>query len=364
MSTILFVSGVPTSIGHVFRVEHTVEALNSTGYTARWFAAGNPEIFHHLESCQAVVLFRVEWEASIEKVDDYCRIHGIPLIFDIDDLVFEPELMHEEIFAYLGLLPEHEKIKWIEKATSYNETLQHCQAAFLSTAPLARAASRYCDQVFILPNTLNHSMETDAAAAARSVRHDSADNRVRIGFASGTPTHHRDFAQVAVALAHLLSTRSDILLVIVGELDLSFYSELMEVKNKIIIKSRVPLHQLFDEFYQFDISLAPLEAGNPFCESKSELRYLFASAVSVPTVASPTEPIKNVITDYKNGMLAENKTDWERALIYLIDNPDIRMKMGEDAKDNILSRFSWQKKLDLTSRIFDQLLNKAQSAVK
>jgi glycosyltransferase involved in cell wall biosynthesis len=65
----------------------------------------------------------------------------------------------------------------------------------------------------------------------------------------------------------------------------------------------VPLDQLPNEIAQFDVNLAPLEVGNPFCEAKSELKYFEAALAGVPTIASPTGPYRRAIRHGETGFL-------------------------------------------------------------
>ena len=50
-------------------------------------------------------------------------------------------------------------------------------------------------------------------------------------------------------------------------------------------------HEPADEKARFDINLAPLEVGNPFCEAKSQLKFFEAGLVNCTTIASPTGPV-------------------------------------------------------------------------
>ena len=53
-----------------------------------------------------------------------------------------------------------------------------------------------------------------------------------------------------------------------------------------------------------DINIAPLEIGNPFCESKSELKFIEAGIVGVPTVAAATQTFREAIEDGVDGFVA------------------------------------------------------------
>ena len=50
----------------------------------------------------------------------------------------------------------------------------------------------------------------------------------------------------------------------------------------------------FELLAQVDINLAPLEPGNVFCRAKSEIKFVEAAALGIPTVASVIDPFEQV----------------------------------------------------------------------
>jgi hypothetical protein len=80
----------------------------------------------------------------------------------------------------------------------------------------------------------------------------------------------------------------------------------------------VPLEHLSEEISRFDIDLAALEIGNPFCEAKSELKFLEATLVDVPTIASPTGPFRRAFGYGETGFLAATLGEWHETLLQLV----------------------------------------------
>ena len=78
----------------------------------------------------------------------------------------------------------------------------------------------------------------------------------------------------------------------------------------------------YDEYLGYlsecDISIAPLE-NYVFNEAKSNIKFLEASIVKVPSVCSPRSAFTSVIVDGENGLLAETFTDWNQALARLVN---------------------------------------------
>jgi len=353
---ILFVSAAPTSIGHVYRVGHPVAALAARGWDASWLPLDDGAVPARLEHAELVVVFRARRTSAFDVVCGRCRARGVPLVYDVDDLIFEPDMMAAGSFAYLDTLPEAERQRWLADAASWREALAACDAAVLSTAPLADAAGRHCARVAVLPNSLDATLSSLADIARPTPKPSARDGRPRFGFASGTPTHGRDFAVAATALARVFDRRPEPLLVVVGALDLAAYPELTRHAARIEARAAVPLRDLFREVARFDVNLAPLELGNPFCEAKSAVRCLAASAVAVPTVATPTVPACDAILPGVTGLLAADSDSWEAAIERLLDDLAGRVGMGEAARIHARARFGPETYAELADSTFAALL--------
>lgn len=339
--TALFLSAAPGSIGHVYRVEHPAQALKEEGWQTAILPLNDPASLVHLDTADIVVVFRARWGDPFAAVRERCTNRGIPLVYDVDDLLFDPQVTAAGCIAFLDGLPPAEQQRWLAEAADYRRALEESDAAVLTTAPLAAAAAAHCGKVFILPNALDRRMEQAAAAALAIPRPSAADGRPRLVFASGTPTHHRDFAVAAEALARVFARRPEPMLVVIGHLDPMIYPALTPFGDRIDRRPAVPLDDLFRELARCDINLCPLELGNPFCEAKSAVRWLAAAAVGRPSIASPTEPLGDAVIDGVTGLIAADVDAWESALTRLLDDPQLVDGMGAAARRDALDRFGF-----------------------
>ena len=62
---------------------------------------------------------------------------------------------------------------------------------------------------------------------------------------------------------------------------------------------------------------------------------------ALPTVASPTAPLRAALIDGATGFLAADTGEWERAFDRLLDDPSLRQRMGEAAHAALLKRMGW-----------------------
>lgn len=354
---ILFISNVPSSnIGQIYRVKNVAEALEKIGWKTFYFHSQNNETIKILKFCDIVVVFRTGWDPILEAITKTCHIRNIPLVYDVDDIIFEPDAMVPKLFSLLNNLPNTERIKWQEISKKQNLMLINSDAAILSTESLAKVASKYCKNTFVLPNTLNEAMLNLALIASLRKKPSLEDGFLRIGFAGGNDTHQENFRVIEKPISKILSTNPMVRLVIVGPLDISKYSFMTPFINQIETRPKVLLNELFIELHRFDINLAPLEVGNPFCETKSELRFLQAAAVTVPTIASPAIPLKKAIIDNQTGLIAHNEEEWITKTNLLINNAEIRLKIGKTAKVDAIKKFGPESLIKMVEKIYYQII--------
>lgn len=339
--SILFLSAAPRSIGHVYRVEHAAAALASAGWRVEVVPLDDPLAVERVRGVDLVVVFRGRQGEPLAAVQTGCRAQGIPLVYDVDDLLFDPQVTAAGWIAFLDGLPPAECDRWLSEATDYRRAIEQSDAAVLTTPALAAAAAGLCDRTFVLPNALDPRMEAAATIALGTAKPSAVDGRPRLVFASGTPTHHRDFTVAARAVARVMARRAEPLLVIVGHLDPGIYPELSPYCGRIERRPPVPLDRLFAELAGCDVNLCPLELGNPFCEAKSAVRWLAAAAVGLPSIVSPTAPLCAAVIDGLTGLVAATEADWEAALDRVLDQPDLARRMGEAARIDALARFGF-----------------------
>ena len=124
-----------------------------------------------------------------------------------------------------------------------------------------------------------------------------------------------------------------------GLLDLGEFKDFRGLEACVEWRTFVPHDELPEEMAMFDINIAPLEVGNPFCESKSELKFVQAALVEVCTVASPTGPFRRSIRHNETGFLAEDGPSWTSTLLRLVDDPGLRGKVGRSAYHDAVARY-------------------------
>lgn len=359
---VLFVSRTPESRAHTYRVLHPLQKLSEAGWNAEWLAATDPALTASMRLADIVVVSRGPWGEKFCEIRNVCSTRGVPLLCDVDDLTFEPGVMEAGYFAYLEELAIDAREAFLRESAEFRSALSSCDAVIATTQTLANAASRHAPRVFVIPNCFSCEMLAAAETWHTAPKPSSVDGCIRVGFASGTPTHTRDFATIAEAIADFLAGNPNARFVLVGYLNLARFPCLAPYWDQIECRPAVPMANLYTELARFDINLAPLEVGNPFCEAKSEIRYTAAAALGIPTIASATAPMRQAIIDKETGLLAVKASEWRGFLQQLSDDPALRTKLGEAARIDTRMRFGPEKTTRMAKKFLSAVFGGMDSA--
>jgi hypothetical protein len=145
-------------------------------------------------------------------------------------------------------------------------------------------------------------------------------------------------------------------------IDVADFPELLPFANQIEWRQLVPLHLLPNELARFDINLAPLRVGNPFCEAKSELKYFEAALAGACTIASPTGPFSRAIQHGITGFFASNPAEWTAILTTLLNDAELRRRVGVAALNDVLWRHGPERRSQLMRRVLPQWHMHAEAA--
>lgn len=368
---ILFVSGEAHTPGHYYRVVRLAQAAARGGATTTVVTV--EELGRNLQQlgrADLVFIWRATWSHDLGALVEAARAGGAPVVFDIDDLAFDPALARTEIIDGI----RSQGFTEFGVAEHFTRTRETLALADICTAPTLFLADRLreCGKpTFLLPNTFDEEVLQRSRLAVRRRRAAPSDGLVRIGYATGSKTHQADFAQCAEAVADVLRTHPNARLVLFGWSDRPAETQVLTIdefpafaglESQIEWRRMVPLDQLPDELARFDVAIAPLEVGNVFCEAKSELKFFESALVDVPTVASPTAPYRNAIRDGETGFLAADAQGWREALTRLVEDADLRRRVARAAYHDALETFGPERCVDSVFSFVDQALADARRA--
>ncbi len=229
-----------------------------------------------------------------------------------------------------------------------------------STDYLAGLAGRFKKPTFVHRNGFSNEMLVTASRVLESRKGNS--KKIILGYASGTLTHNRDIESIGPVLRKLLERNANISLWFIGPLTLS--REWEKCRKQIIHLPHVPWRLLPGYLARFDINLAPLIINNPFAQSKSEIKWMEAALVHVPTVASATSAYKSAIKNGQNGFLAVTQDEWHATLSRLVNDQKLRREIGETAYDWVIRNYSPQVRSQEFLKIIRRIFPGVSTSVK
>ncbi|MDD2766477.1 MAG: glycosyltransferase [Candidatus Moranbacteria bacterium] len=346
---ILFITGGVGDSAR-YRTQHIAEELSFQGFRSSVTVQDNPFLVSYADQFSVFVFHRVLYTPSVARLIEKIKVQKKEIIFETDDLVYDKEfLKHMDYF---------QKMNSFEKKLYENgvggEILAdpYVRVCTTSTEYLAKKLREKGKQVFVVKNKLSQKDISDVEKIIHEKKRE--DDLVRIAYFSGTPSHNKDFAVITPVLVRILTAYPQVRLVLAGPLDTD--NILHPFSSQIERISFAPRNEHLRNIARIDINLAPLQMGNPFCESKSELKWFEAGIVAVPTVASATEPFREAITDGGDGYVAATEAEWQEKLERLIENKEERETIGTRARQTVLKRYTVRK--DLESEYYHYLRSK------
>lgn len=287
-----------------------------------------------LQTHSLVMFYRVPAYPNVLVVIEEAKRLRLPTMYDVDDLIFDKEVLGRS--RELKLLDKHTYNSLLEGADLYRKAMVLCDKGIASTRKLAEAMiNAGMDEASVLENALD-AQTLEIAQALRNKYYGRKDEAVRIVYGSGTNTHNIDFLEASKALVYVLRKFPHVKLRIIGTLSLP--KELLQFKNRIESYPSCNYREYMEKLAQCDISIAPLE-DFIFNECKSNIKYLEASILKLPSVCSPRSAFCEVIRHGENGFLCESQKDWETALSLLIENGEERKRIGEAAYETVIKRY-------------------------
>jgi len=336
LRSVYFISGCKAGTTFEYRVLQKQEQLAACGIHSmvRSDLIDRETLFREAAAHDILYLYRVAYDPLIEALIEQARGQGVPVVFDTDDLVFEPDLV--SYVDPVKAMNDEDAALYYEGVWRYRRTLLACDAVVTSTEYLADRVRALGKPAFVHRNGLSEWMITAASELLQRPK-PPAHDRIILGYGSGTATHRKDLAEIASPLARIMGQYSNVDLHIVGALHIDDQNpyplpdKLKAFTNRIQYLPAVSWEEWLTVQRSFDINLAPLETGNPFCDAKSEIKYTEAAIVNVPTIASRIGAFEFAIRDGETGFLAGNENEWTAKLDALVSDPNLRCHIGEAA---------------------------------
>lgn len=300
-----------------------------------------PTVFSEFD---AVIVKQVDNPEAAAPMFFYAERYGKPIIMDLDD-------------DYFSVKPDQPAWEYYKpgspKRATFGASLSLCKGVIVSTQPLKDSYQKALKDMFNVDMPIFVCPNGNDRADWKSIRRRKPKkNQVTIGYA-GSITHNSDIAMVLPALRTILERYPQVKIEVLGALDADSYAKIFygwpdELVDRVEAKGGTHSWTGYPKLLceqKWDIGIAPL-VDDAFTRGKSHIKWMEYTMAGIPTVASPTYPYSQpifgvpTIEDGKTGFLCRSTDEWVMVLSSLIENPDARQEIVENAY-NAISR-NWQ----------------------
>lgn len=237
------------------------------------------------------------------------------VIYDIDDMIFMSELDH----AKEGLI---QKLKGRKKPVVLMQRAKHIIVCTPKLEEIGRKLNKY-HRAMDISSTFN----TDRFVSVQSYQQTEP---TVIGW-TGTHSTIPFLQTIEPALQQLAKKRNIKLLIICNK----EYAMPGVVTEFIRWKDASEVEDL----HQFQIGLYPIPA-NEWSLGKSSLKALTYMAIAIPFVATAYGTNYRIMEDGVQGYLAATEEEWVDRLTRLIDDVNLRKKMGIEGRKRVVEKYS------------------------
>ena len=339
---ILLIDGVENIIPQCtrYRVLNKAEQLRKHGFEVKVVNLSDFQL-SMAQNASHIIIYRSPISPELLRLCHLAKDYGKPVFFDIDDLVFDT--VYTDQLSYTQGLNQVEKGNYDAGVRNYGYMLENCDGAITSTNQLQEELKKYQSTVLLNRNLASDELISISSQFLKD--YSQVSDVVKIGYFSGSISHNENFELIKPAIKQLLTKYSNVQLHIVGILDIP--KDMKPFGNQIVTHDYVDWDKLPALISEVDINLAPL-VDSIFNRAKSEIKWIEAALVKVPTVASKIGAFSDEVVDGGTGLLATDD-EWFDKLESLVLSLELRQKLAESAYRAVLENCTLSKKDEMVT---------------
>lgn len=332
-----------------YRIYNMAQVINASelDISASYFFLNDLHKLREIaEVADILVICRARYDNRINHLITAFKRQNKRVLFDVDDLVFNPDYAHL-ILSTLDQDLKDVKVwdSWFAYSSRISATLKMCDGAITTNNYLAEQIREFSGiPVSIIPNFINQEQleVSDKVFKAKQSLKLGEDGLIHLGYFSGSPSHNKDFALVAPTLEKLLDEDKHLGLVVVG------YIETGSGLNRFGARvKRFPFHDFVNLqrlIGAVEFNLMPLQY-NVFTNCKSELKYFEAAIVGTQSIASPSYTYSRAICHGDNGYISQAH-QWENTIKQALGEIGEYDKMAKRSHDDAQTKYAWFNQTD------------------
>ncbi|MGV2288745.1 glycosyltransferase [Trinickia sp. YCB016] len=330
-----------------YRAYNMTQVLNDEGAgdvsASYFFLSDWPKIDEIADRADILVICRSRYCHRVNQLVTKFRRRGKRVLFDIDDYVFDTSYAHLIMNTLAEDLDDSAKWDyWFSYISRLGQALKLCDGAITTNNYLAEKIAAFSGlPVSVVPNFMNKEQlsYSDDIYKAKQASGYARDNKIHLGYFSGSPSHKLDYEIIASALGDVLEKDNRVEVMVVGYIEIG--PTLSKFGSRV---NRQPFHDYINLqrlIGSVEFNLMPLQS-NVFTNCKSELKYFEAAVVGAVSIASPSYTYAKAIRDGENGYIAQAH-QWASVIRRAIDSAESNRSIVESAREDARSKYAWFK---------------------
>lgn len=238
---------------------------------------------------------------------------GVPIVYDFDDAIWLSEVSEA-----------NRKFSWMKNPEKTKKIISLSSFVTVGNDYLAEYAQRFNKNIVVIPTTIDTNYHIPASSQSNS-------QNVCIGW-TGSVTTTKYFKSMFSVLKRIKDTYPNVKFLLIG--DASFVIEDLDLQT-------IPWNFATEitDLQQIDIGIMPL-SDDEWAKGKCGFKALQYMAIQIPCVVSPYGVNSEIVEDGVNGFIATNEDEWFEKLSILIENSDLRNRLGKAGRQTVIERYS------------------------
>lgn len=267
------------------------------------------------------------------------RLMKKKIIYDLDDAIYLREKRQSNKF-----------LKYLKWPAKFKKILKICEHVITCNEYLADYAKKYNKNVTVIHTPINTDKFIPRAGDCNNL-----NQNITIGWIGShtTAVYLEELRNVFYKLS--MKYKFNLKIVGAGKNDL-------KIPDITVINLDWNLKDEIEQFQSLDIGVYPLPE-NEWILGKTGFKTIQYMSVSIPCVASNLGANKDIIEDGVNGFLAKTEDEWSQKLASLIENAELRKKIGLAGRRTVEKNYSLKINAPRFLEVIQKVYNKKTDIV-